>query len=99
MVDLCLIKNTNTVVTNAKEMKKDYHTYKRYVKNVEKIYFENQCIMSVVNSKNQVFQCNNYGLHYRNGMCKDCYENMMKRKGLYPHKDNDTRLVEVYLEL
>ena len=46
-----------------------------------------------------VLRCPNQGLKHRDGKCNDCYLWMLKRKGIYPHKDNATRCTELYLVL
>lgn len=60
--------------------------------------FKGQC-PDKVRGYTGVHQCPNVGLPHREGKSDDCYLWMLKRKGIYPHKDNETSCTEVYLVL
>lgn len=60
--------------------------------------FKGQCT-EVVNSSHGRFKCPNKGLEYRSGMCEECYTFNLRKRGIYPHKDNATRCTELYLVL
>lgn len=49
--------------------------------------------------KQETLRCPNKGLEHREGMCDECYHFHLKQHGIYPHKDNATRLIELYLIL
>jgi hypothetical protein len=70
----------------------------RYIPYAKRGVFEGQC-KQYVNSRHGVFKCPNQGLNHRDGMCDDCFNWNLKRQGIYPHKDNATRCIEVYLVL
>lgn len=74
-----------------------YHRYDATVKDVVKPY-QGQCT-DKIRGYTGVHQCPNEGLKHREGKCDDCYLWMLKRKGIYPHKDNATSCKEVYLVL
>lgn len=70
----------------------------RYIIYAKRGVFKGQCTESV-NTNHGYFRCPNKGLKHREGMCDECYNWNLRRLDIYPHKDNATRCVELYLVL
>lgn len=81
-----------------KKIQKKYQHNYRFAKYIKRGVFKGQCTQKV-NSNHGVFKCPNKGLKHRDGLCEECFVYNLKRLGIYPHKDNATSCVELYLVL